>query len=177
MNISTQISGHIYRESAHLHTFTHLLIQLGIQVAYPDQDESFFYKADLNAAWRHYNRELEFYESIASSSFHVLYNDGPISDDTALEILYAVLKNRPIVVIDTLVFAKNVSSFGRDLIMQHAEKFHMVDVPELELSELNELLRAIKPIDYHLLGSERLLISAQIKAHFRALLEQTKQAT
>lgn len=175
MNVFTQISGDFYPHNIPLLTFKNMLAQLGVSVTHPTQDESFSYTHKVNAAWQKYNNELFFYESIAASTFHILYNDGAVDKDIARQIIYAILKNRPIVMIGELAFAKEVSSFTRELITSHMDQFHIVDLVELDLTELSRLFTKIKPIDYQLLSIEKILINAQVKAHFRALLDQAKK--
>lgn len=174
MNITTQISGNIHPHSAALHALKDMLTQLGINVAHPAQDESLLYKTDPNTAWQRYNTQLSFYESIADSAFHILYNDEKISDDVSKEVLYAMLKNRPILMTGKPVFASNVSAFTRELITKHMHQFHSINLPDLELTELSSLLSRIKPVEYELLGSEKVLVKSRIKMHFRKLLDQAK---
>jgi hypothetical protein len=174
MNVATQIGGHIYPDSTALLALKNMFTQLGISVTHPTPDESLFYTDSVNAAWQQYNSELFFYESIADSAFHVIYNDEKIDKDMARQILYAMLKNQPIVMTGKPVFARDVSSFARELITRHADTFHFVDLPELELTELSKLFSKVKPVDYNLLGSEKILINARIKAHFRELLDLAK---
>lgn len=174
MNVTAQISSNTRPHSEALHALESMFTQLGIRVAHPAQDEPLLYSNDQNVAWQRYNNELFFYESIAGSSFHIIYNDGKVNEDTSREILYAMLKNRPIFIVGELVFLTKTSSFARDLIMKHVHQFHTVDLAELELAELNRLLNKAKPVDYQLLGSEKILINARVKAHFRELLDRAK---
>ena len=174
MNVATQISGHIYPHSTSLLALKKMFTQLGIYVAHPSQDEPLSYTAHVNAAWRQYDTELSFYEAVAESAFHVLYNDEKINDDVSRQILYAMVKNRPIVMTGKPIFSSEVSAFTRKLITSHMDQFHMVDLPELELTQLSHLFGKIKPVDYNLQGSEKILINARIKAHFRELLDRAK---
>ena len=111
MNVATQISGSIRPGNTALRAFKSMFTFIGISVAHPTEDESLFYEADAQAAWRKYDNELEFYRSIAASSFHIVYNDGEINDEIGLQILYAMLKRRPILMTGVPVFFKQPQSF------------------------------------------------------------------
>ncbi len=174
MHVATQISGTIHPDNKALHALKSMLIQLGIHVTHPPQDESFFYKTNINTAWQRYNHHLFFYESIAASSFHIVHADDPIDEHISRHILYAMLKNRPIIMMGKLAFSDEVSAFTKQLIKRHASTFHSIDLLALELVGLSQVLRTIRPIDYALLGSEKILINARIKSHFRDLLDSAK---
>lgn len=174
MRIVTQISGNTHRSSPPLRALQSILTLIGIDITHPSRDESFFYKTDSFAAWRVYDAELLFYESIARSPFHIVYSDSVIDEQTGLQIAYAMLKNRPIIITGTLVFNPAISPFIRETIAKHTYAFHLVNLADLDLVELSILLNKIKPIDYDLSQHEMVLIKAQEKAHFRKLLEKAK---
>ena len=174
MNVATQISGNIRPHSPALHAFRHMLIQLGIHVARPTQDEPPFYTTGMNAAWRQYNNELDFYEAIADSTFHIIHSNERIDELISQQILYAMLKNRPIVMTSKLRFGPDVSAFTRELIEKHSPSLHIVDLAALDLTELSNVLGKLKTIDYGLSNSERILIRSRVKSHFRKLLDTAK---
>lgn len=176
MNVSTQISGDIHSHSPALHALRHMLIQLGIHVAHPTEDEPLFYTTSMNAAWQQYNNELDFYEAIANSAFHIIHNDKKIDELTSQQILYAILKNRPIVMTSGLVFSPKVSTFTRELIEKHAHSFQFVDLDGLDLIEFSHIFGKFKTIDYVLSDSEKVLINSRVKSHFRRLLDGAKNA-
>lgn len=176
MNVATQISGNISSHSPALHALRHMLIQLGIHVARPTQDEPLFYTTTMNTAWRQYNNELNFYEAIADSTFHIVYSSEKIDELVSQQILYAMLKNRPIVVTGKLVFSSKVGTFTRDLIGKHLRSFHLLDLADLDLAELSRVLSKLKTVDYALSKSEKILIRSRVKSHFRKLLDSAKDA-
>jgi hypothetical protein len=174
MNAATQISGNIRPGNRALLALKSMLAHIGIKVAHPINDESLFYK-DTSDVWQRYNKELEFYDSIGHSSFHIVYNDGAIDNETGLQILYAMLKDRPILMTGAPVFASDLNLFVRDTIKKHARQFHSINLPELELTELSKLLQKLKPTSYSLSKNEKVLINASVKALFRGLLNSNQE--
>lgn len=175
MNTATQISGNIRPNNKALHALKSMLFQLGIQVTHAGSDELFFYDADEDIVWQKYNSELAFYESIANSAFHIIYNDEAIDEGIASEILYALIKNRPILMTGAPAFADDLSPFMRDIIIRHLPQFHSINLPELELTEIDVLLRKLETTNYHLTSSEKIHINNRIKMHFRTLLDEAKK--
>ena len=177
MNAVTQISGNIHSGNTALRALKSMLTLIGIKVAHPYRDESFFYKTDSRNAWHHFDSELAFYSSIAHSPFHIIYNDDEINEEIGLQIAYAMLKNRPILMTGAPVLADDLTMFTREVITKHMHSIHSVNLPNLELTELSRLLGKLKTTNYSLSKSEKVLINARVKAHFRALQEQAKQTS
>ena len=175
MNVATQISGNIRPGNKALIALKSMLAHIGIHVAHPVKDESLFYETDTSAVWHHYDKELEFYDSIAHSSFHIVYNDGRIDNEIGLQILYAMLKERPILMTGAPVFSDDLNLFVRDTIQKHLREFHSINLPELELTELSLLLQKLKPTSYSLSKNETVLINARVKGLFRDLLTEAKE--
>lgn len=174
MNVATQISGNIRPGNKALTALKSMLTHVGINVTQPAKDESFFYASGSGASWHQYENELAFYNSIAHSSFHVVYNDDAIDNEAGLQILYAMLKERPILMTGAPVFADGLNLFIRDTIKKHVQEFHSINLPELELTELSRLLVKLKPTNYSLSKNEKVLIKAGVKALFRNLSEEAK---
>lgn len=175
MNVATQISGNIRPGNKALIALNSMLTHIGINVARPVKDEPFFYGTDMDTPWQHYNKELEFYDSISRSSFHIVYNDGAIDNEIGLQILYAMLKERPILMTGAPVFSEDLSLFMRDTLKKHLQDFHSINLPELELTELSILLSKLKPTSYSLSKNEKVLINSRVKALFRNLLTEAKE--
>ena len=176
MSVVTQISGNIHPGNTPLSALKSMLTLIGIHVTHPSRDESLFYKANSHTAWQLYDTELTFYSSIAKSPFHIIYNDDAIDKEVGLQIAYAMLKDRPILMTGAPALAESLSLFTREVITKHIHSFHAVDLPNLELTELSKLLVKLKPTDYSLSKSEKILINAQVKTHFRNLVEEAKRS-
>jgi hypothetical protein len=172
MNVATQISGNIRPGNKALAALHTMLAHVGINVAHPAKDEPLFYGADKSTVWHHYDKELEFYNHIGKSSFHIVHNDGAIDNEIGLQILYAMLKERPILMTGAPVFAEDCNLFIRDTLKKHLQEFHSVNLPELELTELSLLLQKLRPTSYSLSKNEKVLINAGVKMLFRNLLSE-----
>lgn len=175
MNVATQISGNIQPGNIALHALKDMLTHIGISVTHSLADESLFYEPDTSTAWQQYQRELAFYESIAGSAFHIIYNDGAIDDKIGTQILYAMQKGRPIVMTGAPHFASDISPYVRQLIQTHLPQFHSVSLPELDLTELSTLLKKLEATDYHLTASEKILIKMRVNTHLQSLHETAKK--
>jgi hypothetical protein len=174
MNDFTQISGNIRPDNSALFALKSLLAHIGIKVARPVEDESFFYESDIANLWRRYDNELAFYRSIADSPFHIVYNDGEIDNEIGSQIVYAMLKNRPILMTGKPVFSISLTPMIREILEKRMHYIHSINLPELELAELSLLLAKLKPVDYCLSKGEKVLVNARIKAHFRDLLKESE---
>jgi len=175
MSVATQISGNIRPGNLALHALKNMLTYIGIHVTHPTADESLFYETDAHAGWQQYDHELTFYNSIAGSSFHIIYNDGEIDEEIGMQILYAMLKNRPILMTGAPVLSTDLNLFVRDTIKKHLHEFHSINLAELELTELSILLHKLQPISYSLSKSEKVLINARLRRLFRNLLNEAKE--
>lgn len=173
MNIATQISGNIRPGNKALFALKTMLAHIGIKVTQSVQDESLFHKTNMKVAWQHYEKEVDFYKSIEHSAFHIIYNDGPISNEIGLQVLYAMVKDRPILMTGLPLFADDLNLLIRDTLTKHVREFHSINLPELELTELSRLLTKLKPVSYSLSKSEKILINARIKGFFRDLVTET----
>lgn len=174
MSVVTQISGNIQPGNIELQALKDMLTHIGINVTHSALDESLFYKPDKATAWHEYESELAFYESIANSSFHILYNDGAIDDKIGSQILYALLKGRPIIMSGAPVFDEELSPYMQNLIKRHIPLFHSIKLPELDLIELSNLLRRLEATDYKLPTSDKILIKTHIKHRLKRLLDEAR---
>lgn len=132
-----------------------MLTLIGIHVTHQSRDESLFYKTNTHVAWHRYDNELAFYASIANSPFHIIYNDGEIDEEIGLQIAYAMLKNRPILMTGAPVLSDDLSLFTREVITRHLHSIHSINLPNLELTELSRLLSTLKTTNYSLSKNEK----------------------
>lgn len=174
MSGATYISGNIRPDNEAFKTLEHILFQLGITIAHGGTAEPFFYEASETEAWEQYHQQLALYESISNSTFHILFNDEPIDEVISSEILYAMLRNRPILMTGEPSFSDDLSPFVKNIIVRHMPEFHTITLPELELTEVDTILRQLKTTNYELSNSEQLLIKNRLKTYFRDLLDKAK---
>lgn len=168
MNAVTHVSGNIYTsKSAPLRALRHMFAFIGIHVAHPLADGSFLYR---RGVWERYEAEVDFYQKIADSAFYIVYCDNEIDEQTSLQIMYAMLKRRPVIVTGEPMFSRSLSFFARTTISRHLNDFHSIHLDELELAELSLLLRTRRPRSYGFTDSEKVLIKACVRAHFRDIV-------
>lgn len=172
MTVATQISGNIRPNNPAIDVLVSMLGNLGVRAAHPT-DESFYINSQ-HPAWHHYDTQIALYESIAQSPFHIVFNDGPITEEVGRQILYALLKERPILMTGAPTFDATISPFAKEIIVKRFDTFHSMLLPGLEPSEMNELITRVKPVDYRLSENEKVLIHSRIKTHFRHLLEDAR---
>jgi hypothetical protein len=175
MNLSTQIGG---SHQQIIKSLRDMLTHQDITVAHPSQDELIFSSGD--DPWTRYETELSFFESIAMSSFHIVANtNGVIDYDISLQIIYAMLKEKPTILLNKPTFDKSVDAFTREVITARFDLglLQVKDLSAMEAAEINYLLKnADTHLDYKLTSHEAALIQSHVKAHFRMLLEDAKQA-
>ncbi|HSX28298.1 MAG TPA: hypothetical protein VLF60_02505 [Candidatus Saccharimonadales bacterium] len=165
----TQIGSQPHTRKSSLIACTSQLHELDIAVTDPiDISTS-------SSPWAAYESELHFYDSISRSSFHIVWNeDGEITAALALQILHAMAKSKPIVLVKKPIFHPEVDAFTREVIVAHIKDMTIANLPKLEAAELNFILKNLSQQDYSLSAHELTLISSRVKASFRRLLEQAK---
>jgi hypothetical protein len=173
MTTATHIIGNIQSNNQLLDTLVGTLGKLGVRATHPPTGE-YFYINSQHPAWHHYDTAIALYESIAESPFHIIFNDGEINEEVGRQIMYAMTKNRPILMTGAPKFAASLNPFAREMIMQHMHLFHSINLPGLEQDELKTLIGHLQSCDYHLTNSEKILINSRVKTHFRKLLEEAR---
>jgi hypothetical protein len=175
MNLSTQIGG---SHQPTIISLKDILEYQNITVAHPSQDELIFSSED--DPWTRYESELSLFESVAMSSFHIVANnDGTLDNNMSLQIIYAMLKKKPVILLNKPTFEKSVDAFMREVITARVDlgMLQVKNLAAMEPAEVNYLLKNIdNHLDYKLSNHEAALIQSHVKAHFRALLEDAKQA-
>lgn len=120
-----------------------------------------------------YDDELQYYSSIAEASLHLICNKGNALDDRATrEVLFAILRRKPVVLLHPPAFSADSPMFARELIMDRLSKFLICDLEMLDDTDLQSFLEnsAAEPINYVLTKHETTLIRSLLRAHFRNLL-------
>jgi hypothetical protein len=120
-----------------------------------------------------YGEELLFFQSIASSNFHLSANivQREIDNKMAQQILYAMLKHKPVILIQPPTFSTNVNYFSRIVISSRLSKIIICDLRMLDLQDLQELLRNITSelANYTLTRHEDIIIRSYLKSYLRDL--------
>ena len=159
MRTYTQISSGSQRPGA-LAGLTEKLTQLDIHVTAAPLYQ------DATSLWQTYSSELKFYKSIAKSSFHIIYNNDLLRLPVALQILYAMYKKRPIIMIGRPQFSDEVDPQLQKIFELHVRHFYTANLVKLEFAELSFLLNKLKPtVDYKLSAQEETVIICKIREH------------
>lgn len=174
---STQIGGGCVRNMAKVIGLKEMFESLGVTVAHPDMDEFSFYEK-LKSGWQKYETELAFFESIGTSSFHVACNDAPIGSKLAQQILYAMLKQKAVILCEEqLTFANDVSTFAQRTIRAHSKQLYFADITTLHVAEAKNFVDKLPAkVDYQLTDHEAEMINLYGKGHFRSLIEHARMA-
>lgn len=145
-----------------------------VDVAHPRKGGLSF--SEWENPWAFYESELHLYESIATSAVHIIANhDGTLSETLALQILYAMLLHKPVILMAEPTFDESVDVFARQTLRLHQDQFAIADLAKLSDKKLAVILKAAtKPTAYQLNDHEEALIKTDIRRYFRWLLEDAK---
>jgi hypothetical protein len=173
MRLTTQISSDYQHNSMSAYTLKDLLETHGVSVVHPLANDLMFANDHAHyEGWSPYDTSLDYFESIADSSFHTVANsDGIIHGNTTLTIAYAISRNKPVILLAEPQLADDIDGGIARIIHEHGDKLIIADLIHLPSTELQEMLpRIAKPVDYHLTSRERSLVRSEIRAYFRNLL-------
>lgn len=170
MGLSTQISG---KRHADLRKFADELVSLNINVNHPFDD---IFSNDLanSSNDMRYMAELELFQSIASSSFHTIDNaDGIVDFNMAMQLVYAISKNKPVVLTSLPEFSEDVDLTIRDILRPRIHQLFLIDVRSMAPKQLLSALEQLPmEVDYKLSPMELHRIRLYGKTHFRELLQK-----
>ena len=174
MNQEVHISGIIRSTNTFVTPFIHLLDTLHIHTNHSLADEHSFYITSEHPAWHHYDSEFARYETIKNAPFHILFNDAPINEKVAREVAYAMVQEKPIIMIGTPKFTSKITALLKDSIEANVSQFYLVDFADLTKESLVPFIENLSPIYYTLTPNEKALINARVRAYFRYLLEEAR---
>lgn len=146
-----------------------MLIRNDIHVTHPSMDE---FSISESNSWSAYEQELELFNSITRTSFHIIFNtNGTVTEEMAQQIMFAMLHQKPVVFVYEPVL-DNLSTFARELIAKHRQKFFVTNILALDRQELQRQLNSLpQEVSYGLVKPEATMCSFYGKTHFRQLLE------
>lgn len=170
MNFVTTIGA-----NSSVHTIDNLLTQLrggniAVEGPLPDGDN----QALAGVPAVEYQTKLFLFQAIATSSFHIIDNpDGMITPELALQIQYAMLKQRPVIIAVSPHFSPEVPYTTRQLIQDHIDQFVILDVNNATSQEIANMAQHLpEHVDYHLSAQQQTAIHYHSKTYFRELLAQ-----
>lgn len=174
MHQEVHISGTVKNNNPFIDPFIHLLDTFDIHTNHPMADEYSFYINSEHPSWHHYDTELARYEVIKNAPFHVLFNDAAITEKVACEIAYAMVQEKPILMVGTPRFSSKITSLLKEVILSNVTHFHSVPISDLATPSTTDFIETAQSTEYALSSSEKALIQSRVKAHFRHLLEEAR---
>jgi hypothetical protein len=127
-----------------------------------------FQKQDIS-----YQEEVDNYTHVGSCDFYIVWNkQEPMEQHDVREILFAMANHKPIILLEVPAFDSSVRLFGRQLIEKNLNKFLLCDITMLDASDLGDFMQNIAghKTHYALTQHDEVLIKADVKEYFRALL-------
>lgn len=184
MILQTQISGGYGENRKQVFRLKAKLEDIDIHVTHPIGDGSFVIAEDFieqaKKTPRVYEIMLEFYGAISTSSFHIVYNkvhgkEGYLNNDMAREVLFAMSKRKPIILLYQPHFTSDVDRFSQKLIERYLSQIIVCDLSILDRADLKRLLLGVAnpPTSYALTNEDRAAIRRSYRAYFRHLLGHT----
>lgn len=121
-----------------------------------------------------YHVALDNFDLIKQNDTYILYSHHvPITKEVALEIMYAMLNNKPIIMLHPPVFSKDIDLFSREAITKRINKIMICDLQVLSEDDLHTFLHntAQDRVNYVVTKRETVQIKSRLKAYFRNLTE------
>lgn len=147
-----------------------------IEVTHPHKGGIAF--SEWENPWSFYESELHLFESIATSDFHIIANDGGVLNETlALQILYAMVMHKPVVLLAEPSFDDSVDAFTRQTVRLHRDQLLVIDLDQLagDKTDFTRIIDEItRPVAYQLTNYDEAFIKSDIRHYFRSLLEDAK---
>lgn len=173
--LRTQISSKYSPGNLELFAFKRLLNEAGIFVAYPIGDDVIGYEQEFaitvpeEAERPFYSSEVMFLKNIKQNPIQVVYNingglDGYIGESTSIETAYAMLLNKPIVLLREPLFSSTIPTRVRELIESRVRSLPVVPLDKHDSSSVADYLSllATKQVDYNFSTEEKALLMREI---------------
>ncbi len=175
----TQIGGKYDQSDLSLFSLKRRLTDAGVEVTYPASEgivctiDGRGYTFDPRIT-SFFDVETDYYRSIAGSDFHTVNNRflsklGRIGASAALEMTYAMLHERPIVLMHQPELAASVDPVCADVITQHQGLLHVHDMAVMDNSEIAAVVNTLKGerVDYNMPEHIGRMVMAQVDQLFQ----------
>lgn len=174
MQLRTQVGGKYSTFDSSVFKLKRTLIAAGISVSHPIADRILSTEDGRNYAFDSAITsfsavEHDYYKSISNSSFHTVCNvfmehRGYVGRSAALEVCYAMLASRPIIMLHAPVPQVWVAKEHRALILERQSLFTIANLLELSPEEVAQTAEgaASKPVDYELTNTEQDVIGSAV---------------
>lgn len=120
-----------------------------------------------------YDNITNHFSSIKTSDAYIVENKNDLIENTqALEIIHAMMANKPIILLDVPRFSASVSLFLREVILSRLNKIMVCDITMFDDEDVKIFLSTIigNPVNYSLTKHESALIKSHRRRLFRDLL-------
>lgn len=181
MTASTQIGGKYHKDDDRLFRLKKILQAADVSVSHPIADRIVYsqdgqgYAFDPSKTSFH-DVETDYYNSIATSDFHTvnnvfLSNEGYIGESAALEMAYAMLYRRPIVIMHPPRFKQGLDTVLEDILKNRQSKFEVRNMHSLEPEAVRALCSDLRgrSIDYVISPNETELVLDKVKQLFLSI--------
>jgi len=173
--LKTQISSKYSPGNSELFSFKEMLRTAGIAISYPIGDEIIGYEEQFAITVPHeaelpfYSSEIRFLKNVKENPVHVVYNinggtDGYIGESTSIETAYAMVFNKPIVLLRNPFFAQTVPPTIRDILSERLENLPIVPLDKQTPESIADYLHSLSSVqvDYNLTEEEKDLLMKEI---------------
>lgn len=174
MSVRTQIGGKYDASDSTLFTLKQRLKNAGVEVTHPLLDqivttvEGRGYAFDLTKT-SFLEVEIDYYNSIETCDFHIVNNRfhdnlGYLGGSASLEIAYAMLKCKPIVLMHPPHFTKSTLPLAIDLLTKKQHLLYVYDLSIMNTEAIKRVISFLKcqKIDYGLSNAMKDSIIAQV---------------
>lgn len=119
-----------------------------------------------------YISELANFEKLNSADSLIICNKNkPLSTINYLDILFALMRGKTIIMLDVPQFKPSTFPFIKDVILNRLSKIHVMDITLFDAEDMNRYLSSFtkEQINFSLTKHERTLVRSILKQHFQAL--------
>lgn len=154
MPVKTQIGGKYHRDDPTIFTLKWHLQSAQVIVTHPladaiiasDQEHGYAFDPKVHSF---YDVELDYYCSMATSNFHTVCNRfggnlGYIGGSASLEIMYAMLHSRPIVLLYPPTLRVEADSFTKEFLRQRLALVQVINLLQLDVESLVAFVNSIR---------------------------------
>src|SRR3989344_2356242 len=145
--IKTQISGKLSKDDDGVFRLKEKLVGAGITVEFPFGNKIVTTHKGIPVTFKptrersFYDVELAFFSAIRTNPVHVVHNKhgrqrGYIGESASIEISYALLHEKPVMMLYTPVFSAKVPECVRELMRQNGDKFFIARIDTFSNSQL-----------------------------------------
>lgn len=170
--MKSQLSGKFSKQDNGIFVLREKLIKAGIEIEFPFSDKIIAeYKGVpvtfVSSSERtFYDVEIAFFEAIKRNPIHIVHNKhetdyGYIGESASIEIAYAILQNKPIVLLYNPTFSNKVPPAVKKLIEANARNFF---VKRLDLLSRSKLFGYLSDTIKHSSGQYTYSIETEINA-------------